>query len=104
MVGGQGMEGGQEVVYKIKEEHVGLNQAKLWAIQISKLAKMKGSLEHRPLFNFTKLNNHVQPSPGSIQAPDHLYSSPLGFGKSSQQKQTTQPWLILTVKFDGIFM
>ena len=40
-MGDGGLEGGQEAVQKIEKEGVGMNYAKLWALQVSKLAKMK---------------------------------------------------------------
>jgi len=37
-------------------------QAKLWATQVFKLAKMKGNLQQTPLFNTTEVCSHSQPS------------------------------------------
>ena len=42
----------------------------LWAIQVSKLAIMKGRLQHRSLFNTTKLCDHPQADQSSIRAPE----------------------------------
>jgi len=46
-VGGGGLEGGQDGVKKFYEKYVCMNQAKLVAIQGSKLTKMKGILKHK---------------------------------------------------------
>ena len=76
-----------------------MHQAKLWATQVFKLAKMKGNLQQTPLFNTTGLCSHSQPSQGS-QPPQgwpslHLDTRALiqivtVLQKSSQQKKTTQ--------------
>jgi len=39
-----------------------VHQAKLWASQAFKLAKMKGNSQQTPLFNTTELCSHSQPS------------------------------------------
>jgi len=48
--------------------------------------------QQRSLFSTTKLYNHTQ-----VQIANAL-------GKSSQQKQTTQGYLILAVKLDSVLM
>ena len=58
--------GGEEAaIKKIREEGIEMNKAKLWAIQISKLAKMKGHLQHRSLFNTMELYSHPELHLGS---------------------------------------
>ena len=52
-----------------------MNWAKLWAIQSSEPAKMKGNLQHRSLSNTTELYSHTQPLsgwPGLNQGPRPL--------------------------------
>ena len=49
---------------KIEKEGVGMNQAKFWAIEVSKLAKMKGNSQQKYIFNTTELYSHIQSSPG----------------------------------------
>ena len=68
-----------------------MNYVKLWAIQGSKLAKMKGNLQHKSLSNTTELYNHTQPSPGwpgLHQDPRPLVQLFIVLEKSSKQKQT----------------
>ena len=61
---------------KIEKKRAGMNQAKLYAIQCSELAKMKGNLQHRSLSNTT--DGAVQPRtaisswPGLHQDPRPL--------------------------------
>ena len=40
---------------KIEKKGVGMNWAKFWAIEVSKLAKMKGNSQQMYLFNTTEL-------------------------------------------------
>ena len=46
MGGWWGWEKGNGLFKEIKEEGVGMNKATFLAIQVSKLAKMKGNLQH----------------------------------------------------------
>jgi len=46
------------------EESVWMHLAKLWAIQVSNLAEIKGNLLHGGLFIITGLYSHSQPPTG----------------------------------------
>ena len=93
-----------------------MNKANLWAIQVSKLAKMKVKLQHRSLFNTTDIYTtpqscaatvhmhtviHMQAGQISIRPQiahtDHQYTL-----ESSQQKQTTEFQPILFAKVDRV--
>ena len=54
---------GHRLFKNLKVKGIGMNLAKLWAIQVSKLTKIKGRLRHRSLFNTTVLYSHIQPWP-----------------------------------------
>jgi len=51
-------------------------------------------------------HNHPKTSQTSIWTPDHLYRIQIAtvLQKSSQQKQTTQLWLVLNMKFISLFI
>ena len=77
------------------------------AFQGSELAKMKGNLQHRSLYNTTELYSHTQPSPGwpgLHQEPRPLTRLATVLEKRSQQKQTTLLWSTVTMKFDSAFI
>ena len=71
----------------IKKEGMEINQAKLWAIQVSKLAKMKVNLQHRSLFNIMALYSYPHIDQSSIKAPDRMYQSPLCSGKAASKSR-----------------
>ena len=67
-------------------------QTKLWAIQGSKLTKMKINLQHKSLFNIAKLYSCTQPSSGwpmFYQGLRLLVRLATELDKSSEQKQST---------------
>ena len=82
-------------------------QANLWATQVFNLAKMKGDVQQTSLFNTTELFSHSQPSqdwPSLHLDTRRLTQIATVLQKSSQQKQTTQVWLVLNMKFSSSFM
>ena len=63
--------------------------------QIMGIWVLKWKEIYRSLFNITVLYSN----PRLVSIPDQLYMQlSIGLGKSSQQMQTTQAWLILTVR------
>jgi len=81
--------GSKVVVLNFEERDVGMHQAKLWASQVFELAKMKGNLQQKPLFNTTEQCSHSQPP--QYWPSFHLDTRPLiqiatVLQKSSQQK------------------
>jgi len=75
-----------------KDKGVGMHYTKLWAIQVFKLAKMKGNLQWTLLFNTTEVYSHSKISqdwPSLHFNTRQLIQIATVVQKSSQQKQTT---------------
>jgi len=71
-----------------------LNQTKLWAIQGSKLNKMKANSQYTSLFNTAKLYSQTQPIPGwpsLYLGPKPLVGSPVGLGKAASKSRPLKP-------------
>ena len=91
-VGGKGRRRARRLFKIFKEKGLRVHQAKLWASQAFKLAKMKGNSQQTPLFNTTELCSHSQPSqdwPTSIWTPDRSYKSPLCFRKAADLEHSS---------------
>jgi len=92
-VGGGGQRRARRLFQIFEEKDLGMHQAKLWATQVSELAKMKGNLQQTPLFNTTELCSHSQPSqdwPSLNLDTRPLVQIATVLQKSSQKKRTTQ--------------
>jgi len=66
-----------------------------------KIESKLSTLQHQKLYSL------IQPWPDRHQGPSWPQTTCFitsGSRKSSQQKKITQAWMILTVKFDGVFM
>jgi len=86
---------GKMVVLILKEKGVAMYKARLWAIQVFKLATIKGNLQQTPLFSTPQscvaTQSHLKTGQSSIWTPDRLYTSSVQIAtvlqKSSQQSR-----------------